>query len=145
MSLNDLDHLYNAKEIINILRSQKILDLFKSYKINSVIVFGSIVRKDFAEYSDVDIAILSKEKISLNSIMELEEKLKFFLKREIDIINLNNDDLDLKFKVSVYDTGILIYNDDLDLYSMDYNKTDIVYKDNEEFRYFRERDVILDE
>ena len=74
--------------------------------------------------------------------MDLEEEIGKMINREIDIIYLNDDETDLRFKVSVYDSGLLIYNDELDLYGKDYNKTDIIYKNNEEFRFFRERDVI---
>lgn len=145
MNLAKNSDLYGKDEIIKILKSVQCIELFKKQSINSIILFGSIVTDDFHEYSDVDIAILSKEKNTLNDIMDLEEALRNMLNREIDIIHLNNEDLDLRFKVSVYDTGMLIYNDELDLYAKDYNKTDIIYKNNEEFRFFRERDVIYDE
>lgn len=142
MDLANSNDLYNKEEIINILKSVKCIELFKKRNINSVILFGSIVSGDFEEYSDVDIAVLSEKKINLNDIMDLEETLSDMLKREIDIVYLNDQEVDLRFKVSVYDSGTLIYNDELDLYSKDYNKTDIIYKNNEEFRFFRERDVI---
>ena len=145
MNLVEDDDLYNKEEIIKLLKSEEIIEKFKSENINSVVVFGSVLTEEFEDYSDVDIAILSENKISLNNIMELEESLSSILKREIDVIDLNNENLSLRFKVSVYDSGIVIYNDKLDLYSKDYNKTDIIYKNNEEFRYFRERDVIYDE
>ena len=134
--------IYDKNEIMNILKSDRCIDTFKKSNINSVIIFGSIVTDNFEEYSDVDIAILSSEKINLTCIMDLEEEIGKMINREIDIIYLNDDETDLRFKVSVYDSGLLIYNDELDLYGKDYNKTDIIYKNNEEFRFFRERDVI---
>ncbi|WP_315081530.1 type VII toxin-antitoxin system MntA family adenylyltransferase antitoxin [uncultured Clostridium sp.] len=145
MNLTKSSDLYGKDEIINILKSVQSIELFKKQNINAIILFGSIVTVNFQEYSDVDIAILSKKKNTLNDIMDLEETLRNMLNREIDIIDLNNEELDLRFKVSVYDTGMLIYNDELDLYTKDYNKTDIIYRNNEEFRFFRERDVIYDE
>ena len=90
----------------------------------------------------MDIAVLSEEKIGLDCIMDLEESIGSLINREIDIVVLNDEELDLRFKVTVYDSAMLIYNDALDLYSKDYNKTDVIYKNNEEFRFFRERDVI---
>lgn len=134
--------IYDKNEIMNILKSDRCIDTFKKSNINSVIIFGSIVTDNFEEYSDVDIAILSSEKINLTCIMDLEEEIGKMINREIYIIYLNDDETDLRFKVSVYDSGLLIYNDELDLYGKDYNKTDIIYKNNEEFRFFRERDVI---
>lgn len=145
MSLVQFDDMYTAEKIIGILKSDEMIERYKSENINSVILFGSIVRDDFEDYSDVDIAILSQSKISLNHIMELEEIIRDIVKREVDIIDLGNDELDLRFKVSVYDNSMVIYNDELDLYGRDYEKTDMIYKNNEEFRFFRERDVIFDE
>ena len=134
--------IYDKNEIMNILKSDRCIDTFKKSNINSVIIFGSIVTDNFEEYSDIDIAILSSEKINLTCIMDLEEEIGKMINREIYIIYLNDDETYLRFKVSVYDSGLLIYNDELDLYGKDYNKTDIIYKNNEEFRFFRERDVI---
>ena len=136
------EDIYDKQQIIDILKSEKCIDLFKRQNINSVLIFGSIVSDDFEEYSDVDIAVLSTEKISIDCIMDLEEAISSIIKREVDIVNLNHDEMDLRFKVTVYDSGVVIYNDELDLYGKDYNRTDIIYRNNEEFRFFRERDVI---
>lgn len=134
--------IYDKKKIIELLKSEKFSKLFAGYGINSAIVFGSIVTDDFEEYSDVDIAILSSQKISLAKIMDIEETISSLINRDVDVVLLNSEDIDLRFKVTVYDSGMLIYNDKNDLYTQDYNLTDIIYKNNEEFRYFRERDVI---
>ncbi|WP_394900089.1 nucleotidyltransferase family protein [Clostridium butyricum] len=108
--------IYDKNEIMNILKSDRCIDTFKKSNINSVIIFGSIVTDNFEEYSDIDIAILSSEKINLTCIMDLEEEIGKMINREIYIIYLNDDETDLRFKVSVYDSGLLIYNDELDLY-----------------------------
>lgn len=138
-------NIYDAKTIIELLKSNELVDLYKVEKINTVIVFGSITTDEFMEYSDVDIAILSNEKITLSEVMNLEETLSKKLLRDIDIINLNQEDMDLNFKVSVLDQGKLIHNDAFDLYTSLYNETEAIYKNNETFRFFRERDVIFDE
>ena len=142
MDLTSDSHVYSKDEIIDILKSEKCIDIFKKLNINSILLFGSIVTDNFEDYSDVDIAVLSEEKIGLDCIMDLEESIGSLINREIDIVVLNDEELDLRFKVTVYDSDMLIYNDALDLYSKDYNKTDVIYKNNEEFRFFRERDVI---
>lgn len=142
MDLTSDSHVYSKDEIIDILKSEKCIDIFKKLNINSILLFGSIVTDNFEDYSDVDIAVLSEEKIGLDCIMDLEESIGSLINREIDIVVLNDEELDLRFKVTVYDSAMLIYNDALDLYSKDYNKTDVIYKNNEEFRFFRERDVI---
>ncbi|ETI87963.1 MAG: hypothetical protein Q607_CBUC00214G0077 [Clostridium butyricum DORA_1] len=66
------------------------------------------------------IAILTSEKINLICIMDIADKIGNSINREIDIIYLNDDEMDLRFKVSVYDLGLLIYNDELDLCGKDY-------------------------
>ncbi|WP_224134056.1 hypothetical protein [Clostridium butyricum] len=66
------------------------------------------------------IAILTSEKINLICIMDIADKIRNSINREIDIIYLNDDEMDLRFKVSVYDLGLLIYNDELDLCGKDY-------------------------
>ncbi len=142
MDLTSDSHVHSKDEIIDILKSEKCIDIFKKLNINSILLFGSIVTDNFEDYSDVDIAVLSEEKIGLDCIMDLEESIGSLINREIDIVVLNDEELDLRFKVTVYDSAMLIYNDALDLYSKDYNKTDVIYKNNEEFRFFRERDVI---
>lgn len=138
-------NIYNKKEIIDILGSDRCKKIYKALGVNSVLLFGSIVNGDFEEYSDVDIAILCNKKIKLIEIMDLEEELSHIINRDVDIVYLNDPDLDLRFKVTVYDNSIVIYNDDLDLYSKYYDKTDIIYRNNEAFRFFRERDVMENE
>lgn len=66
------------------------------------------------------IAILTSEKINLICIMDIADKIGNSINREIDIIYLIDDEMDLRFKVSVYDLGLLIYNDELDLCGKDY-------------------------
>lgn len=66
------------------------------------------------------IAILTSEKINLICIMDIADKIRNSINREIDIIYLNDDEMNLRFKVSVYDLGLLIYNDELDLCGKDY-------------------------
>ena len=134
--------IYDKNKIIELLKSDKCSKIYENYGINSVIIFGSIVTDDFEEYSDVDIAVLSSHKIGLSAIMDIEDSISNLINRDVDVVFLNGEDTDLRFKVTVYDSGILIYNDKNDVFTKDYNKTDIIYKNNEEFRYFRERDVI---
>lgn len=52
--------------------------------------------------------------------MDIADKIRNSINREIDIIYLNDDEMNLRFKVSVYDLGLLIYNDELDLCGKDY-------------------------
>jgi len=132
--------------ILDKLREAECVNKFKDAKLNTVILFGSILTEDFTEYSDVDLAILSENNITLQLILSLEEDLKKLLGRDIDIINLKDENLDLNMKVTIYDDGLVIYDSDsLELYNRDYLETEALYRDNEAFRFFRERDVIFNE
>jgi Predicted nucleotidyltransferases len=132
--------------ILDKLKSKESIDIFKQNKINTAIVFGSILTEDFEEYSDVDIAILSKNQITTEAIMLMEESFKKLLNRDVDIVDLKSENTQLNMKVSIYDNGEIIYDDDdCKLYNLDYMEVERVYKENETFRFFRERDLIFDE
>lgn len=132
--------------ILDKLKSKEAIDIFKQNKINTAIVFGSILTENFQEYSDVDIAVLSKNKITTDIIMIMEEFFQKLLNRDVDIIDLKSENTQLNMKVSIYDNGEIIYDDDdCNLYNLDYMEVERVYKENETFRFFRERDLIFDE
>jgi len=62
--------------------------LCNKYSINELSIFGSSVRGDFTENSDVDILVsFNKDsKITLFDIMDLENEFSQLLKREVDIV-----------------------------------------------------------
>ena len=65
------------------------------------------------------------------------------LKREIDLIDLKNDNLDLFVKINILNTGSVIYSTDNNLeLEILKNKVDKLYKENENFIYFRKRDLL---
>lgn len=132
--------------ILDKLKSKEAIEIFKQNRINTVIVFGSILTEHFEEYSDVDIAVLSKNQITTDTIILMEESFEKLLNRNVDIVDLRSENTQLNMKVSIYDDGEIIYNDDnCNLYNLDYMEVERVYKENETFRFFRERDLILDE
>lgn len=136
----------NKSEIIKLLSDNKAIEIFDKFYINTVMIFGSIVTEEFTEDSDVDIAILAKRELNINDILSLEELFEQKLSREIDIIDLKNDNTELSIKVTIFDDGEIIYNNDkLEVYKQEYRNTEVIYKNNETFRHFRERDVIWDE
>ena len=132
--------------ILNNIKTEACLNIFKDTEINTVILFGSILREDFAEYSDVDIAILSEKDIPFAKMACIEEALQKKLNRNVDIINLIDKNIELNIKVDIYDNGEIIYNNDnFNSYNMNYTDVERLFKDNETFRFFRERDVIFSE
>ena len=65
-----------------------IVFLCEKYNINELSIFGSSVRGDFTENSDVDILVsFNKDsEITLFDIMDLEKEFSQLLKREVDIV-----------------------------------------------------------
>lgn len=136
----------SKSKVIDLLNHKDCTSVFKKYDITTIILFGSIVTENFTEDSDVDIAILSSRKLSINESLSLEEMIEKKLSREIDIIDLKDINTELSIKVTIFDEGEIIYNsDELEDYKNEYRDTERLYKDNETFRHFRERDVIWDE
>lgn len=136
----------SKEDIIDFFNRADTITRMKKYNINTVILFGSVVTDRFEEYSDIDISILSEDTISINTIFLLEEFLESELGRDIDVVDLQCRTLETNIKVSILDNGIIVYNDDnYNLYNKVYMETERKYKENETFRYFRERDVIWDE
>ena len=132
--------------ILEKLKSPMCINIFKNEQVTTVILFGSILRDDFAPYSDIDIAILCNNDIPFTVLAAMEESFQDIFKREIDIINLADENTELNLRVDIFDNGEIIYVDDnLELYNSNYNKVERIYKENETFRYFKERELIYNE
>jgi len=65
-----------------------IIFLCKKYGINELSIFGSSIRDDFTQNSDVDILVSfgNKSEITLFDIMDLEDEFSQLLNREVDIV-----------------------------------------------------------
>lgn len=138
-----LSKLLSKEEILTVLHSDKIEKLFTTYNIKSLISFGSINTDEFSEVSDIDLAVISDIKLPLDNIITLELTLQSLLNREIDIIDLNSDSLDLFIKINILNTGSLIYTVDNNItLNAFYNSVDKLYNENKNFIYFRRLDVL---
>lgn len=129
--------------ILDKLASVEFSKFISEFNISTVVVFGSICNEEFNELSDVDIALLGKNKIPLDSILEIELFLERFLERQIDAIDLRSDTLDFFIKIDILNNGKVIYSaDNNQLFERFYDETDRIYKENENFMYFRRGDVL---
>lgn len=139
MQLNDEKKLIMAK-----LKSEEVMNFLSKYDISSMLTFGSFNNKEnFTEESDIDIAIIGKNKIDLEDILEIELYLERELNREIDVIDLRSEDLSLFIKINVLNEGKIIYcKDNNSLLDEFKNETDRTYKENENFFWFRRKDVL---
>lgn len=142
-----MEEIYSKEEIIEKLNSKEVLDFIKKYDIITLIMFGSIISDDpnneFNEESDVDLAVLAHKEIELDSILEIELFFQNLLNREIDVLDLKSESLDFFVKISILNYGQIIYSEDngKTLEAL-YNETDRIYKENENFIYFRKVDVL---
>jgi len=73
---------------INI-QEEQLGEICKKYKIRELAIFGSALREDFNEKSDVDLLVEFKPNsgISLFDIVDLKEAFESFLGREVDIVS----------------------------------------------------------
>jgi len=67
---------------------EELYEIFKDYAVEELYLFGSILREDFTNESDVDILISFKKNsnYSLFDIMDLREKLELYFKKNVDLI-----------------------------------------------------------
>ena len=138
-----MNTLYDRTEINSLLLSKEVIDVLNKYNITTLCVFGSLITDDFTEISDVDLAVVGDIKFNLNSILELELFFEKILKRDIDIIDLKDDNLDLLIKVNILNTCNQIYTTDNNRnFNVVYNLTDKIYNENENFMYFRKVDLL---
>ncbi|EKQ56683.1 MULTISPECIES: nucleotidyltransferase domain-containing protein [unclassified Clostridium] len=138
-----MEKLYCKEEIISLLKSKEAVSIFNKYDIKNTIIFGSINSDEFSEESDVDMAIIGSNKIKLECILELEKYLASLLNREIDVIDLRSDNLDLFMKIGILNNGKVIFTCDNNSSLEEFGeKLDRIYKENENFIYFRKKDVL---
>jgi len=74
------------KEIEKIIKENKVV-LTKQFKVKEIGIFGSIVRGEDKETSDVDILVEFKEPIGLFKFLELEEYLSDLIGRKVDLVS----------------------------------------------------------
>ena len=130
-------------EIFNKLKSEKLKSYLSKLEINNALVFGSLINGDFNEESDVDIAILGTSKLPLKDVLKLELFLEDLLERNIDVIDLNSDNLDIFIKIDILNTGKSIYSTDNNSFLEEFiDKVDWYYKENEYYFQCRKRELL---
>ena len=132
-----------ALKILDKLDSNELKSYLNNINVNSVLVFGSLINGDFSEESDVDIAVLGTSKLPIKDILKLELFLEDLLERNIDVIDLNSDTLDIFIKIDILNTGKSIYSIDNNTFLQDFlDKVDWYYRENEHYFNCRKRDLL---
>lgn len=100
---------------------EKIVEIIlNNIKCQGIVLFGSYARETQNEESDIDIAIKPKEQVDKKKIYELSIKLEDELKKDIDLINL--DEIGDTFRYEILINGVTLYCEDetkFELYKLD--------------------------
>lgn len=84
---------------------EKILNYFEGKKIEIIYLFGSAVRDELKEDSDIDIAIIGL--FENREIMDMQFELSEIMNRDIDLIDFNK--VNINFQTEIISTGQVIY------------------------------------
>ncbi len=136
--------LLDKDTILGKIKSQEFIDFIQKFNVSNVMVFGSLLTDGFNDESDVDIAILGDEVIYLDDILEIELFLEGFLERAIDVVDLRSSTLDIFVKINILNSSRVIYSTDVDKFEKYCDEVDCIYKENEDYFYFRKRDVFYE-
>lgn len=132
----------NSKEkVLELINSEEFKKIFLENGITNVIIFGSLANGDFNEESDVDIAVIGKKKINFDVELKITLKVEELLDRNIDFIDINDDNINNIIKIEALRSNMIILSDSIledTLY-----KFEKLYRENEEFWYLLDK-VVLD-
>lgn len=126
--------------ILSIIINQKFKELFTNLGITNVIIFGSLANGNFTAESDVDIAVIGKNPISFSDELALTQKLEELLDRNIDLIDINDENINNPIKISALNSKFIVLKDNLFEEAMIFY--DNLCKDNEEFWGILDREVL---
>jgi len=91
------------KEITKVIKNY-----FKDKDSEAIYLFGSAVRGELREESDIDIAIVGS--YDFMEILSLKSDLESLLKKDVDLVSFN--ELDTSFQGEIVSTGMAIYSKD---------------------------------
>ncbi|MEG0134074.1 MAG: nucleotidyltransferase domain-containing protein [Clostridium sp.] len=131
------------RRILEKLNSDKLKKYFEEIGLNTSLVFGSILTDEFNETSDVDIAVLGNEKLNISMILDLELYLEGLLERDIDVIDLNSENLDIFIKINILNSSKIVYSRDNGvMLNQLIDNVEWYYRENEHYFECRKRDLL---
>ncbi len=124
-------------ELIAEVHTSDLIEMLREYfkdkeEILLAFIFGSIVNSQITRESDVDIAILFNRMPDFKEILYLKGRLSDLIKREIDIVVLNNASPIIRMQV--LKKGLLVANKDRAKYNDFFVRT---IKEYEDLKYQR--------
>ena len=121
---------------------EELKEIIKDYPVDFVIIFGSLIRGNFRDDSDIDIAINLNKDLDFLEIGDMVSRLEAKLERDIDLVILNNlyyEDPVLAFEI--ISKGLPVYVVDREKFIDFKYKTFIEYMDTEYLRKILDRDL----
>lgn len=112
--------------------------LVEEFKPFFIILFGSYAKEMQNSESDIDIAIFAKNKTK-KDIFTMKQKLERIAMRDVDLVNLADENLSNALKYEVLMTGVVLHC--LNSYQFEMYKLDEI---REYFDFNESRKVILD-
>ncbi len=137
------DDIKNKEQILNIISTDEFKDIFLKKDINNVIIFGSLAKGDFTEESDIDIAVIPQTDLSFTDEINMESQLEELFGRNIDIININDENTNELIKIEALNSRFVVMNDEKLQEAQDFYEN--YCKENEEFWYFLDKAVLYNE
>ena len=134
------DDIKNKEQILNIISTDEFKDIFLKKDINNVIIFGSLAKGDFTEESDIDIAVIPQTDLSFTDEINMESQLEELFGRNIDIININDENTNELIKIEALNSRFVVMNDEKLQEAQDFYEN--YCKENEEFWYFLDKAVL---
>ncbi|MBI5346703.1 MAG: nucleotidyltransferase domain-containing protein [Chlamydiae bacterium] len=104
----------------------------QEFKVYAIYLFGSFASNTQRQDSDLDLAILSDEKIDKIKLWELAQKIAVKIQRDVDLIDLKN--ASTVFQFQIFNEGKLIFCTDQIKLDFFINTTDALYLDLNEWR-----------
>ena len=83
--------------------------LMEKIDCEAIILFGSYARGTQNQESDIDIAFLTEKEISKKDIFLLKQDLEDICSKDVDLINLKDDNIGDGFKYEILINGVNIY------------------------------------
>jgi len=121
---------------------EELKEIIIDYPVDFVIIFGSLVKGNFREDSDIDIAIHLQRDLELLEIGDIVSRLETKLEKNVDIVILNNlYKMDPVMAFEIISKGMPIYVINKEKFVEFKYRTFIEYMDTEYLRKMMDRDL----
>lgn len=97
------DKIFTIKDIEVLVKP-----IAEKYKVKAIYLFGSYARGEADENSDLDFLVFGGENFKLTLIFSLAEELRMILKKDVDVFEINEINMDSNFYNQIMKERMLI-------------------------------------